>query len=116
MLGTVQELRDAGAEAIQVTGGPDRVVRVVASTPFADVPSGGVSVGGVALSPPYLIEAIGDPDTLQTALGIPGGAVSSIGSGGGSVEVRRADRLLVDALHELTEPTYARPAPPADGG
>lgn len=116
VLGTVQELRDAGAEAIQIKGGPDRVVRVVASTPFADVPSGGVSVGDVALSPPYLLEAIGDPDTLQTALGIPGGAVASITSGGASVDVRQAERLLVDALHEVTEPTYARPAPPADGG
>jgi uncharacterized protein YlxW (UPF0749 family) len=114
LLGAVQELRDAGAEALQIRGGPDRVVRVVASTPFADVPSGGVSVGDVALSPPYTVQAIGDPDTLQTALRIPGGAVASIGSAGATVDVRPSDRLLVDALHEVTDPTYARPAPPPE--
>jgi uncharacterized protein YlxW (UPF0749 family) len=112
MLSAVQELRDAGAEAIQVRGEPDRVVRVVASTAFADVPSGGVSVGGVALSPPYTVEAIGDPDTLQTALGIPGGAAASITSSGGTVDVAQATTVVVDALHEASEPTYARPAPP----
>jgi uncharacterized protein YlxW (UPF0749 family) len=111
MLSVVQELRDAGAEAMQVRGSPDRVVRVVASTAFADVPSGGVSVGGVALAPPYTLEVIGDPDTLQTALGIPGGALASITSSGGRVDVRQASRVVVDSLHEATAPTYARPAP-----
>ena len=82
VLSAVQELRDAGAEAFQIAGSPDRVVRVVASTAFVDLPGGGVSVGGVALSPPLTITAIGDPETLSTALGIPGGAVASMTSAG----------------------------------
>lgn len=112
MLSAVQELRDAGAEAFQVEGSPDRVVRVVASTAFADLPGGGVSVGGVALAPPFTITAIGDPATLSTALGIPGGAVASMTSAGARVTVEETDAVTVDALHEPADPTYSRPATP----
>ena len=112
MLSVIQELRDAGAEALQVDGGPERSVRIVASTAFVDVPAGGVAVGGVALSPPYRVRAIGDPDTLGPALRIPGGAVTSLETTGASTSIRDDSAVTVDALHEPTTPSYARPAPP----
>ena len=114
MLGVVQELRNAKAEAVQINGAPDREVRVVASTAFVDLPAGGVAVGGVGLQPPYTIVAIGDPATLSPALGIPGGAVSTLEAAGAGVSVRESDELVVDALHEASEPSYARPAVPDD--
>jgi uncharacterized protein YlxW (UPF0749 family) len=112
LLSAIQELRDAGAEALQVDGTNDRSVRVVASTAFADEPTGGVSVGGVALSQPYLVRAIGDPDTRSAALAIAGGAVPSLTSAGATVTVTSPSLVVVDALHEASEPTYARPAVP----
>lgn len=112
MLSVIQELRDAGAEALQVDGSPERSVRVVASTAFVDVPTGGVAVGGVALTPPYQVKAIGDPDTLGPALRIPGGAVTSLETAGASTSLRDDSVVTVDALHEPTTPSYARPAPP----
>ncbi len=112
MLSVIQELRDAGAEALQIDGGPDRSVRVVASTAFVDVPTGGVAVGGVALTAPYRVLAIGDPDTLGPALRIPGGAVTSLETAGASASIRGDSVVTVDALHEPTSPSYARPAPP----
>jgi uncharacterized protein YlxW (UPF0749 family) len=114
MLSTVQELRDAGAEALQIDGTPDRQVRVVASTAFTDSATGGVLVGGVNLLPPYTITALGDPATLATALGIPGGAVATIESRGAAVSIRESAELLVDALHEPGQPSYARPALPEE--
>ena len=49
LLDAVQELRDAGAEAIQIGN-----VRVVASTWFDDAPDGiGLVVSGTRLAPPY---------------------------------------------------------------
>lgn len=110
LLSTVQELRDAGAEALQIAGAGDWSVRIVASTAFTDAPTGGVLVGGVTLSPPYTITAIGDSATLATALGIPGGAVSTIESAGAQTTVRESDEVVVDTLHEPVEPSYARPA------
>jgi len=114
MLSTVQELRDAGAEALQITGGLGRAVRVVASTAFVDLPTGEIAVGGVGLRSPYSIVALGAPSTLGTALGIPGGALSSLEGAGASVSVTEDGELLVDALHSATEPSYARPAVPDD--
>jgi len=89
-------------------------VRVVASTAFTDAPTGGVVVGGVTLGSPYTITVVGDPATLSTALGIPGGAVSTIESAGARVSVREAEELVVDTLHEPVDPSYARPAVPDD--
>lgn len=114
LLSTIQELRDAGAEALQIDGSGDRSVRVVASTAFTDSATGGVVVGGVTMAAPYTITAIGDPATLATALGIPGGAVSTIESAGAAVNVRESPDLVVDTLHEPVEPSYARPAVPDD--
>lgn len=114
MLSAVQELRDAGAEALQVTGGLGRSVRIVASTAFVDLPTGEIAVGGVGVTSPYAIVALGDPSTLATALGIPGGALSSLEGAGASVSVNESNDLLVDALHSATEPSYARPAVPDD--
>ena len=114
LLSAIQELRDAGAEAMAIEGEPDRSVRVVASTAFTDAPTGGVVVGGVTLGSPYTITVVGDPATLSTALGIPGGAVSTIESAGARVSVREAEELVVDTLHEPVDPSYARPAVPDD--
>lgn len=112
ILSSVQELRNAEAEALQITGGRGRAVRVVASTAFVDLPTREIAVGGVALTAPFEIVAIGDPATLATALGIPGGALSSLEGAGASVSVVESTDLLVDALHSATEPSYARPAVP----
>ena len=49
MLDTIQELRDAGAEAIQIGD-----VRVVADTWFAPA-DGGLSVSGTVVRPPYVV-------------------------------------------------------------
>lgn len=107
LLDTVQELRDAGAEAVQLND-----VRVVASTYFTDG-EGGVSVSGRAVSPPYVFTVIGDSTTLASALAIPGGVSETVRSKGGEAEVRIADRVEVTALQPVSSPEYARPVPAA---
>jgi len=109
LLDAVQELRDAGAEAIQIGD-----VRVVASTWFQDAPAG-VSVSGTALASPYRILVIGDPDTLATALEIPGGVADTVRTAGGRIEVVQDTEVVVSALQPLTTPQYARPAPSPSG-
>ncbi|HSK26573.1 MAG TPA: DUF881 domain-containing protein [Jiangellales bacterium] len=113
LLSTVQELRDAGAEAIQVEGSNDEAVRVVASTYFLDT-ARGVEVSGVRLEPPYTVTAIGDPPTLDTALNIPGGVVEEVAGSDGRATIRQEDSVTVDVLHVPSEPQYARPAPEPD--
>jgi uncharacterized protein YlxW (UPF0749 family) len=112
LLGAVQELRDAGAEAIMIADSTGRQVRVVASTWFGDG-QGGVRVEGKALTPPYTITALGDPSTLGPALGIPGGVVATIKEKGGTAKVAAKDTLTIDAVRDIHEPRFASPAPEA---
>ena len=105
LLDALQELRDAGAEAVQIND-----VRVVADTWFTDS-DGAVEVSGQRIHPPYTIRAIGDSATMASAMDIPGGVTESVRRDGATSTVRQADTVEVTALHTLTEPRYARPVP-----
>lgn len=108
LLDAIQELRDAGAEAIQI--GPHRVV---ASSYVGTDEQGRVTLDGSPLVPPYRIVAIGDSHTLSGAMAIPGGFSDSLRGAGATVDVVETDTLLIDALHEAEEPRYAQPVPSA---
>lgn len=105
VLDTIEELRGAGAEAIQVGD-----VRVVASTWFGDG-ADGLSVSGTELRPPYVIRAIGEGSTLAGAMEIPGGVTASVRRVGGTTDVEVREEVEVDALLTLAPPQYARPVP-----
>lgn len=109
LLDLIQELRDAGAEAIQV--GP---VRVVASTWVGLSEDNRLMVDGEPLTSPYRVVAIGDGHTLAGALAIPGGFNDSVRRVGGTVEVVEGQTLRIDALHQPDEHRYARPVPSGD--
>ena len=117
LLDALEELRAAGAEAVQVEGstpaggGRDAQVRVVASTAFVAGESGGVVVDGELLLPPYRFVVIGDAATLVSALRIPGGVVDNVEQFGGRAVLERSSSLQVGALRRLEPPRYARPAP-----
>ncbi|MBX9399442.1 DUF881 domain-containing protein [Streptomyces sp. TRM72054] len=102
LLDAIQELRAAGAEAIQVNG-----VRVVASTYLTD--SGqSVSVDGNKINAPYRFKVIGKPQDLEPALNIPGGVVQTLEKEQANVTVERSDKIVVDALRAAKRPDYAR--------
>jgi len=105
----VQELRGAGAEAMQIAGADGQAVRIVASTSFVD-DDGAILTGGRRLTGPYTVTVIGDPETMRTALSIPGGVVESVQKDGGTVTVQESGRVQVTALHEQGDLRYAQPA------
>ncbi|MCK5890855.1 MAG: DUF881 domain-containing protein [Aeromicrobium sp.] len=105
LLDTVQELRDAGAEAIVING----FARVVAQTWFADDPAtGDVLVSGKQVEGPYVIEAIGDPATMAPAIDFRGGIADRVESRGGTLSVERVDSITITALADVVSPEYAR--------
>ncbi|MBT8225080.1 MAG: DUF881 domain-containing protein [Dactylosporangium sp.] len=108
LLDAVEELRGAGAEAMQIQGGTGATVRIVASTYLVDS-DGDVLIDGVILAAPYTVEVIGDPQTMQTALQIPGGVIDSVEQRGGTVSVQQRDSVTVSALHHDDGLQYARP-------
>ncbi len=107
LLSAVNELRDAGARAISI--GDERVV---ADTWFGEGERpGSVLVSGTTLTPPYVVLVVGDPQTLATALRIPGGVEDSVRAAGGSSTVVESQDVTVSALHPLRTPQYASPVP-----
>ena len=118
LLDALEELRAAGAEAVQVEGrdgaaggAEKRAVRAVAGTSFVAAEEGGIVVDGQRLLPPYRFVAIGDPPTLGSALRIPGGVVDNVEQFGGRALVEPRDAVEVGALRRLEAPRYARPTP-----
>ncbi|MFD7085645.1 DUF881 domain-containing protein [Streptomyces sp. NPDC002181] len=102
LLDTLQELRAAGAEAIQVNG-----VRVVASSFFSDE-GGGIGIDGKKITQPYEFKVIGKPQDLEPALNIPGGVVQTLEKEQATVAVTRPAKIVVDALRAAKQPDYAR--------
>ncbi|WP_319450489.1 MULTISPECIES: DUF881 domain-containing protein [unclassified Mycobacterium] len=124
MLDVINELRAAGAEAMQVgSGGQERsdpgndaggqegsqsTVRVGVDTWVVGAP-GALVFDGVPMSPPYSVLAIGDPATLAAAMNIPGGAMDSIERVGGTMTVQQADVVNVTTLRQPKPRQYAQP-------
>jgi uncharacterized protein YlxW (UPF0749 family) len=92
VLDAVQELRDAGAEAISVDG-----ERVVATTAIIDAPEG-ITVDDTVLQSPIEMSAIGDPDTLAAGLSFPGGVIESVREAGAEGIVVEREVVEIDAV------------------
>ncbi|MDR1426619.1 MAG: DUF881 domain-containing protein [Bifidobacteriaceae bacterium] len=105
----VQELRNAGAEAMSLGD-----TRITASTWIADGVQGGegvIEIDGTAIFPPYEFRAIGDPETIEVALNIPGGALAVIRSAGGTSYVTRESSLTIEAIAAAPTFEFASPVP-----
>jgi uncharacterized protein YlxW (UPF0749 family) len=107
MLDVVNELRAAGAEAMEIRGG-QAAVRVGVDTWVVGSP-GALIVDSATLNPPYSVLAIGDPPTLAAAMNIPGGAMDSIERVGGTMAVQQSERVDVTALRQPKPRQYAQP-------
>jgi uncharacterized protein YlxW (UPF0749 family) len=104
LVDSVQELRDAGAEALTVGGR-----RVGASSAFGQS-RGRVTLDGTVLAVPYSIAAIGPAETMEGGLQIPGGALDSLRAlNGVSASVRRSGSLSMPALEAAPVFRAARP-------
>ncbi|MGI5354013.1 DUF881 domain-containing protein [Streptomyces sp. CA-252508] len=102
LLDAIQELRAAGAEAIQVNG-----VRVVADSYFSG-DAGDIEVDGRKIKAPYRFKVIGKPQDLEPALNIPGGVVQTLEKEQATATVTRSQKIVVDALRPAERPDYAR--------
>jgi uncharacterized protein YlxW (UPF0749 family) len=107
MLDVLDELRAAGAEAIQISDG-HQAVRTGVDTWIVGAP-GALVVDGKTLMPPYSVVAIGDPPTLAAAMNIPGGAVDSVKRVGGTTSVQQGDKVDITALRQPKPRQYAQP-------
>lgn len=108
LLDLVQELRAAGAEAIEIDGAGADTVRIGVDSWFSGG-GGKVTVDGRRITAPFRVAAIGDPPTLAAALNIPGGVVDTVARTGGQLRIEQSAQVTVAALREIEPRQYARP-------
>lgn len=105
LLDTVQELRTAGAEAMELND----EVRLAADSSF-DEAAGTIEVDGVTLEAPYVLEVIGEPHTLHGGLTFPDGPISSLETqDGAEVRVDELGSLDIESVRSATRPQFAEP-------
>jgi uncharacterized protein YlxW (UPF0749 family) len=104
VLDTIEELRSAGAEAMQVNG----QVRLVAQSAIESAP-GGLRIDGTLLTSPYVLDVIGDPHTLQGALSLVDGPIAQFRDAGATVDVEQQKTLDITAVRKPTTPQFAQP-------
>ena len=109
LLNVLQEMRDAGAEVIEVN---DKV-RIVASSWIAQGPDG-LLIDGILVTTPITLEVIGEAHALSEAARFRGGLISEITAPqiGGQVDLSVVDRLQISSLHTPKANQYAQPEPP----
>ncbi len=102
ILSVVNELRDAGAEALSLNDN-----RILATTEIRC--SGSVvTVNGRRTSAPFVIDAIGDTETMFNALMMRNGVVDVLRQWSIQVEVTEVDDMLIKAYDGTMEYRYAQ--------
>lgn len=100
----LNELRASGAEALSVND-----ERIIATS---EIRCAGptVSVNNTKKGAPFVIRAIGDPDTLESALRISGGAIDQVGLYGIEVTIKRSNTIKIGKYNGATGFKYASAA------
>ncbi|RYB90637.1 DUF881 domain-containing protein [Nocardioides glacieisoli] len=103
LLDTIQELRTAGAEAMEFNDS----IRLGADSHFEDA-VGGIELDGQLLESPYVLEVIGDRHLLQTALAFSSGPIETLQTeDGATVEVEELETVEITSVRESSRPEYA---------
>lgn len=102
VLDTIQELRGAGAEAIQFNG----QARVVADTSFEDG-VGGIYVDDQLLESPYVIDVIGNPSVLTGGLTFALGPIAQLEGDGAEVDVVELQSVDIESVRPESRADFA---------
>ncbi len=107
LLDALEELRDAGAEVIEI----DDRIRVTTSTWLGLDAQGRVIADEQVVTDPIFFDVIGDPATLEAGARFRGGLVSEVEGArvGGSVTIEQKARVDIDSVVVATQNEFARP-------
>lgn len=107
LVDAVQELRDAGAEALAVND-----VRLIASSAFS-TRNGRIVVDGRPVDPPYVMAAIGPAEAMSGGLAIRGGSIDTLELlAGVTASVEAQADIVVPAVGEVGAFVFGEPVPP----
>ena len=99
----INELPDVGAEVMSIND-----ERLVATS---EVRCAGaiISVNNNRYGPPFVIKAIGNPDTLEAALNLRGGVKDILTAYGIEFNVKKASKITIPAYNSVMKYEYALP-------
>lgn len=100
---TLGELRNAGAEAIELNG-----IRLSTRSAFIGE-EGRILVDGESLSSPYDWRAIGDSQTISTALEIQAGSAAQMRAKGAQVSIAQDPDVRIESVAQVPQPRFATP-------
>jgi len=102
----INELRNVGAEALTINGERLTLYSVVASTE-----DGAITVNATQLSRPYILQAIGQPEIMETALLRRGGLIATLERNyeGLAVSLIRREKMVLPVYKGAIEFVYASP-------
>lgn len=90
VIALVNDLKNAGAEAISING--QRVVTTTGVYCAGNV----LKVNGKKISSPIVIKAIGEPDLLYGSMTIPGGYLEILKNTGIIVDIKKSDNIQIE--------------------
>ncbi len=102
----INELRNAGAEALAINGERLILYSVITSTE-----DGVITINGTQLSRPYVLQAIGQSETMEAALLRSGGLMAALERNyeGLAVSVIKRERMVLPVYKGTIEFVYASP-------
>jgi uncharacterized protein YlxW (UPF0749 family) len=104
LLSIVNKLNDAGAEAVSING-----QRFVSRTEI-NLAGSNVNINAVPTAPPFVIKAIGNPNTLESTLNIRYGIVDYMKNNKNlQVSVKKQDEVVIPRYNEVIKFRYAKP-------
>ena len=98
---TLGELRNAGAEAIELNG-----IRLSTRSSFTGQ-AGSIAVDGVPISSPYTWKVIGEPQTIATALDIQAGSAAQMRAKGANVAITPSTDITIESIATPRPPQFA---------
>lgn len=104
LLRLVNELRAGGAEAVAVND--QRLVDTSEITCAGST----ILINQSRISPPFVLKAIGNPDTMAGALGLRGGIIEYLQFYGIQVSIAKKTEVLIPMYSGVSHYRYAKPA------
>ena len=87
----VNELFGAGAEAISING-----YRIITTSSIVDIGIEFIKVNGERIQSPYVINAIGNPDYLKSAVSVKDGQLDVLKGFGHDINVNESKRIKIE--------------------
>lgn len=103
LLSLVNKMKDAGAEAISING-----QRIISTTEIS-LAGDNVNINTVPTAPPYIIKAIGNPDTIESTITIRFGIIEQMKNFGLRIDIKKKAEVQVPRYSGIIKYRYAEP-------